>query len=516
MFEPDGADPWRITRREFLQTLAAATLAAGLSPGAAGVALAGESARFGGLPLDEDLIRKLLTAAMSRGGEFAEVYVQDSVGTDAALEEDKIRSASVGVSRGVGVRVISGLKVGYAYSDDFTPEALLRTAETAALIAGDKGSWRPVPLRPEMAKPLSPIRLPCAAAPVDRKTAMLMALNKAAHKVDSRVIQVMGRFVDSASYRLIANTDGLLVEDHDVMARLSAYAVASDGKDRRTGFYGGGGRVGMEKYEALTPETIGRTAALSAVATLGAVDARPGEQPVVLANGWSGILLHEAIGHGLEADFNRKGTSLYSGRIGQKVASELCTVIDDGTLPNRRGSFNMDDEGAAPQRKALIENGVLRGYMFDRHNAALMGGGWRSTGSGRRESFRHYPVPRMSNTFLAPGKDAPEDIIKSVKRGLFCKMFGGGQVDIANGQFVFEVAEGYLIEDGKITAPVKGANLVGIGPKALEQVVMVGADAQLDPGIGTCGKDGQSVPVGVGLPHIRLDNMTVGGAKGRG
>lgn len=509
----DSHAAWALSRREFLQTLAVTGLAAGLAPGATLQALAAAETPFGGLPLDAALIGKLLSVAMSRGGEFAEVYVEDTLGADAALDEDKIRSATVGASRGVGIRVLKGIKIGYAYSDDFAPEALLRTAETAALIAGGQGSWRPVPLQPEMARPLSPIVLNLNDTPFEKRAAALLAMNAAARGFDRRVIQVMGRLAHAATYRLVANTDGLLREDRDVMARLSAMVVSSDGKDRRTGFYGAGGRIGSEFYDRVTPEFIGRYAAESAVATLGAIDVKAGEQTVVLSNGWSGVLLHEAIGHGLEADFNRKGTSLYSGRLGQKVASELCTVIDDATLPNRRGSYNMDDEGNEPQRKVLIEKGVLRGYLFDRLNAQLMGADFASTGNGRRESFRHIPIPRMSNTFLAPGAPTKEDVIASVKQGLYCKMFAGGQVDIANGQFVFEVSEAYLIENGKITAPVKGAMLVGIGPKALENVTLVANDAELDPGIGTCGKDGQSVPVGVGLPHVRLDNMTVGAAK---
>lgn len=509
----DAHVAWAISRREFLQTLAVTGLAVGLAPGSAAQALADAGAPFGGLPLDEALLGKLLAAAMARGGEFAEIYVEDTLGADAVLDEEKIRSATIGANRGMGIRVLKGIKVGYAYSDDFSPEALLRTAETAALIAGGRGSWQPQPLRPQMARPLSPIRLSANDTPFEKRTTALLAMNAAARATDPRVIQVMGRLAHAATYRLVANTDGLLIEDRDELVRLSASTVASDGKDRRTGFYGAGGRVGIEFYDRVTPEFIGRYAAESAVATLGAIDVKAGERTVVLSNGWSGILLHEAIGHGLEADFNRKGTSLYSGRLGQKVASDLCTVIDDATLPNRRGSFNMDDEGTAPQCKVLIEKGILKGYLFDRHNAQLMGGNFASTGSGRRESFRHYPVPRMSNTFLAPGAATKDEVIASVKQGLYCKMFGGGQVDIANGQFVFEVSEAYLIEDGKITAPVKGAMLVGIGPKALENVTMVADDAELDPGIGTCGKDGQSVPVGVGLPHLRLDNMTVGSAK---
>jgi TldD protein len=503
---------WKLDRREFLHTMAAAGALAGIAPGVPSTAWAG-NVTFGGLPIDDGLIGKLLSKAMSRGGEFAEVYVEDSLGTSIKLDEDKIRSATSASSRGVGIRVISGAKVGYAYSDDFSPEALLRTADAASMIAAGKGSWAPRPLEARMAGPLSPVKINLATTDVGRKVAMLEEMNAAARGVDGRVTQVIGGLTDAAMYKLIANTDGLLVEDRDAMARLSAYVIAADGDDRRTGFYGGGGRIGLEFYDGFDPAMVGRVAANSAVATLGAEEAEAGEQTVVLANGWSGILLHEAVGHGLEADFNRKKTSLYSGRIGEKVASELCTVIDDATLPGRRGTFNVDDEGEAPQKKVLIEKGILRGYLCDRLNAKLMGEGFASTGSGRRESFRHFPMPRMSNTFLAPGEHTKDEVIGSVNKGIYCKMFGGGQVDITNGQFVFEVSEAYKIESGKVTAPLKGVTLVGIGPKALEQVTMVASDAELDPGIGTCGKNGQSVPVGVGLPHLRIDNMTVGGSK---
>jgi len=508
----DQQSVWMMSRREFLQGLAAAGVLAGLAPRAVAEAMAGET-RFGGLPLDEGLIRQLLTRAMARGGEFAEVYAQDALVNSVRLDESKIRSASVGAMRGVGVRVIKGIKVGYAYSDDFSPQALWRTADTAALIAGGAGSWTPHPLEPRMAQPLSPIRLNCSDVPVRQKVEMMLAIDETARAYDRRVTQVMAALDDATNYRLVANTEGLLAEDRDVMVRLAANVIACDGSDRRVGFFGGGGRVGFEYYETFTPVDVAKRAAQIAVSMLGAVDAPAGEQTVVLANGWSGILLHEAIGHGLEADFIRKATSLYTGKVGQRVAGEQCTVIDDATLPNKRGTFNMDDEGSPPRRKVLIENGILRGYMSDRLNAKLLDPQAQSTGNGRRESFRFLPIPRMSNTFLAPGQASPEDIIKSVKKGLYAKMFGGGQVDIANGNFVFEVAEGYLIEDGQITKPVKGAMLIGVGPVALQNVTMVGADAALDPGIGTCGKDGQGVPVGVGLPHVRIDKITVGGTR---
>jgi TldD protein len=289
--------------------------------------------------------------------------------------------------------------------------------------------------------------------------------------------------------------------------------VVAEGKggERRSGFFGGGGRVSFSHFDTFTPELVAGEAARQAIATLGAVDARAGQQTVVLAPGWSGILLHEAVGHGLEADFIRKKTSLFAGKLEQRVASDKVTVIDDGTVANSRGSINVDDEGNPGEHKVLIERGILKGYMYDDLNAKLMG--QKSTGSGRRQSFKHMPMPRMTNTYLAPGDDAPEDIIQSVKRGLYCAHFGGGQVDITNGNFVFEISEAYEIENGKLGRPVKNATLIGVGPEALKNVSMVGSDPMPDPGLGTCGKDGQSVPVGVGLPTLRIDNMTVGGTR---
>jgi TldD protein len=295
------------------------------------------------------------------------------------------------------------------------------------------------------------------------------------------------------------------------MCRLSYTAVCEDGAERHTGFHGGGGRVGFGYYDERTAEKVAAEAARMAVAQIGAVAAPAGPQTVVLSPGWSGILLHEAVGHGLEADFIAKGTSLYAGKLGERVASELCTVIDSGTIPRRRGTLNVDDEGAIAEEKVLIDKGILRGYMVDRLSAKRLG--CASTGSGRRESYQHAPMPRMTNTYLAAGPHTHDEIVTSVKRGLYCAAFGGGQVDITNGNFVFEVREGYLIEDGRLGRPVKNAMLIGTGPAALAQVSMVGDNPALDPGLGTCGKDGQSVPVGVGLPTVRIDNITVGGTN---
>ena len=457
------------------------------------------------------LVERLLAAAMERGGEFAEVYVERNVTTAVTLEEQKVKSAQSGLSQGVGIRVISGAKVGYAYSDDLDEEALFRAARTAALIAHGQGnktvnvSRAPLPSFYRVEPHLADID-------VKAKADLVIRANKAARKYDARVKQVTCTYADSTKQVLVANTNGLLAQDGQDLCRLGTGVVAFGKKnERRTGFFGGGGRVGFEHFDTFTPEQVAEEAARQAIATLGAVDVAAGPQTVVLAPGWSGILLHEAVGHGLEADFIRKGTSLFTGKVGQKVASDKVTVIDDGTMANARGSLNVDDEGNVPEFKVLIERGVLKGFMYDSLNAKLMG--QKPTGSGRRESFKHMPMPRMTNTYLAPGEDTPEDILKSVDKGVYCATFGGGQVDISNGNFVFEVTEAYEIKKGKLGKPLKGATLIGVGPEALKNVTMVGNDPKPDPGLGTCGKDGQGVPVGVGLPTVRIDNLTVGGTK---
>jgi TldD protein len=462
--------------------------------------------------LPPSTLEKVLARAMVRGGEFAELYVERAVSTAVVLEERRIRSAQIGLSQGIGVRVISHGKVGYAYSDDLDDAALFRAADTASLIADSGGaeqsfrvSRAPVPMYYRVETPLADVE-------ISKKAALVVRANKAAFAHDRRVKQVTATYADVSKAIWIANTEGRFAADNQDLCRIGVHVVAEGrGGERRTGFYGGGGRVPFNYFDTFTPEQVAREAARQACATLGAVDARAGQQTVVLAPGWSGILLHEAVGHGLEADFIRKQTSLFTGKLGQKVASDKVTVIDDGTVANSRGSINVDDEGTPGERKVLIENGVLRGYMYDAHNAKLMG--QRSTGSGRRQSFKHMPMPRMTNTYLAPGDDLPEDILRSVKRGLYCANFGGGQVDITNGNFVFEISEAYEIEDGRLGRPVKGATLIGVGPEALKRVSMVGCDPMPDPGLGTCGKDGQSVPVGVGLPTLRIEDMTVGGTR---
>jgi TldD protein len=466
------------------------------------------------LGLTDRLMERCLGEALSAGGDYADLYFEAITATSIGVDESLVKTASQGVSVGCGIRVLSGERTGYAYTDDLSPERLLHAAHTAALIASGP-SKQPFGYDAGFRETKTPSLYPVAGASVDAETAakldLVMRADRAARAFDSRIHQVRASYSDELKRILVVGSDGVYATDTQPLARLNVFVIAKDGDNVARGTSGGGGRLTLESFESgeKTPERFAREAARQAVLQLGAVAAPAGEMEVVLGPGWPGVLLHEAVGHGLEADFNRKKTSAFAGLIGQRVASSKVTVVDNGTMENRRGSLNVDDEGSATQETVLIENGILKGYLSDKLSARLMG--IASTGSGRRESYRHIPMPRMTNTYMLSGDDAPEDILRSVKRGLYAVNFGGGQVDITNGKFVFSASEAYLIEDGKITAPVKGATLVGNGPEALKYVSMVGNDLALDEGIGTCGKDGQSVPVGVGMPTIKLDKMTVGG-----
>lgn len=463
--------------------------------------------------LEPGLLSRLIGRALARGGRFAEVFVQRRRSLSLELDDGEIRTSSATVVHGVGIRVIRGAQVAYAYSDDLSKEALLACADAASHVGDGDDEAKVVPKalrfqgRPEHAEPE---RAPSDAAVFER-AALLTRVYEAARKAHPGLEKVLGGYADVDEDILIANSDGLLVADRRALCRMGVRAIVKDKDGRpRVGFQGAGSRRGLVSYQdEVTPEAIAEDAVRMALAQLGARPAPVGEQVVVLGPASSGVLLHEAVGHGLEADFIRKRSSLFTDRVGQKVASELCTVVDDGTLPGRRGSLNVDDEGTPTKRNVLIEKGVLKGYLFDRHNAELINA--ERTGNGRRQSFRYPPLPRMTNTFLESGEDDPEEIVRSVKKGLYCRAFGGGQVNISNGNFVFEVQEGYLIEDGKVTAPVQGATLVGSGPDVLDKISRVGCDGALDKGSYTCGKAGQSVPVTVGLPTVRIDGITVGG-----
>ncbi|HVG27229.1 MAG TPA: metalloprotease TldD, partial [Acidobacteriaceae bacterium] len=406
--------------------------------------------------------------------------------------------------------VLCGERTGFAYTDDLSAEKLLKAARTAALIASGPQRTRVAGFQETRTPQLYPVAGVSTDAEIAAKLELIARADRAARDFDSRIVQVRTGLNDELRRILIAASDGTFASDTQPLARLNIAVIAKGEQGTARGSSGGGGRVTLEFFTGTkSPEHFATEAARTAVLQLGAVAAPAGEMEVVLGPGWPGVLLHEAVGHGLEADFNRKKTSAFAGLIGRQVASSKVTVVDNGTMPGRRGSLNVDDEGNPTQETVLIENGILRGYLSDKLSARLMG--LPNTGSGRRESYQAIPMPRMTNTYMLAGEDAPADILKSVKRGLYAVNFGGGQVDITNGKFVFSASEAYLIEDGRITAPVKGATLVGNGPEALKYVSMVGNDLALDEGIGTCGKAGQSVPVGVGMPTIKLDRMTVGG-----
>lgn len=459
-------------------------------------------------------ISRLLGIALSKGGDYADLYFEYRINNSVSLEEQLVKSASKNISQGVGVRVNAGEQTGYAYTDEISFESIQKAAVTAACIAQGSKDIAPVNVTSQSNKyDLYPVEEYLADIPALRKVELVKAADSFARQYDKRIREVQASFLDEHKIVMIATSEGVLAGDIQPLARFGVVCIADEDGNLQMGRSGGGGRGGFSLFETtLSPQRLAEQAARQAIINLEAIDAPAGVMEVVLGPGWPGILLHEAIGHGLEADFNRKQTSAFSNLIGQKVASELCTVVDDGTLPGRRGSLNIDDEGQTTGTTVLIEKGILRGYINDRLNAHLLGVG--KTGNGRRESYQHIPMPRMTNTFMLSGNDAPEDIIRSVKKGLYAVNFGGGQVDITNGKFVFSTSEAYLIEDGKVTAPVKGATLIGNGPDALTKVAALGNDADLDMGIGTCGKDGQSVPVCVGLPTIKISEMTVGGTKG--
>ena len=456
------------------------------------------------------LIDRLLGSSLRGRVEDADIYLEYRINEELVIEESVIKKASRHVSQGAGVRAQAGTRTGYAHTDDISLRNLEEAARQARAIADRSAASGVMAIPGGTPHDLYTLAEPPIAADLERKIDLLKRIDAAARSADPRVRQVIASVTSEDLVILVATAAGFTVGDVRPLTRLNVTVIAEEHGKREVGSFGGGGRVAFDHFlEKDRWKRFAAEAARQATLKLSAVGAPAGTMTVVLGPGWPGILLHEAIGHGLEGDFNRKGVSAFAGRLGQKVASELVTVVDDGTLPNRRGSLNVDDEGTPTGRTVLIEHGVLRGFMQDKLNARLMG--MPATGNGRRESFAHPPLPRMTNTFMLAGEDDPEDIIRSVDRGLFAVTFGGGQVDITSGRFVFSASEAYLIEHGRITAPVKGATLIGNGPDVLTRVSRVGRDLALDEGIGTCGKDGQSVPVGVGLPTIRVDAMTVGG-----
>lgn len=461
--------------------------------------------------IDHEVARKLLEIALSRGGNYADLFFEYCASGGYSYDEGILKSASRAVTMGLGVRVMKGDATGYAYVEDLSFDSMARAARTAANIAdGAQGVVPPVFAtsnhRSRYAVPLLTLDVPGLD-----KRALLERADKRARAADSRVVRVDASLSEEIREVLVATSDGKFAFDSQPLMRFGVRVIAEAGGRRESGSSGGGGRIGLEYFDGRSPEWHADEAVRQALVMLDAREAPAGEMEVVLGPGDAGILLHEAVGHGLEADFNRKRTSNYTDQIGQQVASELCTVVDDATLAFSRGAVNVDDEGNVPERTVLIERGTLRGYMHDRHSAEFFR--LSPTGNGRRESFKSHPMPRMTNTLLLAGSHDPEEIIRSVKRGVYAARFGGGQVDISNGDFVFSLTEGYLIEDGKLTAPLKGVNLIGNGPEVMRRVAMLGNDMQVSDGIWTCGKEGQSVPVGVGCPTLKISAMTVGGTQ---
>ncbi|SPZ51493.1 protease TldD [Serratia quinivorans] len=446
--------------------------------------------------------------------DYADLYFQSSYHEAWVIEDGIIKDGSYNIDQGVGVRAVSGEKTGFAYADQITLNALQQSAHAARSIVRDIGNGQVHTLGEISHKALYPLLDPLQSLPREEKIALLHRVDKVARAADKRVQEVSASITGVYEQILVAATDGTLAADVRPLVRLSvSVLVEQDGK-RERGSSGGGGRFGYDYFLEIADGDVranayAKEAVRMALINLSAVAAPAGNMPVVLGAGWPGVLLHEAVGHGLEGDFNRRGTSVFSGQMGQLVASELCTVVDDGTLQGRRGSLAIDDEGVPGQYNMLIENGILKGYMQDKLNARLMG--VAPTGNGRRESYAHLPMPRMTNTYMLAGKSTPEEIIASVEYGLYAPNFGGGQVDITSGKFVFSTTEAYLIENGRITKPVKGATLIGSGIEAMQQISMVGNDLALDKGVGVCGKEGQSLPVGVGQPTLKLDMLTVGG-----
>jgi TldD protein len=465
----------------------------------------------GASAIDAALAEKLLAVALARGGDYADLFFEYRAAGGLVFDEGILKNASRGVSMGLGVRVQKGDATGYAYVERLDWDAMRRAADTAAQIASGGGAKAPVVAQSAELPRRYELETVTLDVPGIEKRKLLERAAAAAHAADARVVKVEASLSEEVREILVVTSDGTMARDTQPLVRFGVRVIAEKDGKRQEGSSGGGGRTSLGYFEGKSPEWHAREAARQAVTMLDAQEAPAGQMEVVLAPGDSGILLHEAVGHGLEADFNRKGTSNYAGKMGEPVASEVCTVVDDATLLQSRGTINVDDEGNEPHSSVLIEKGRLVGYMHDRLSAKHYK--LRPSGNGRRESFACAPMPRMTNTILLAGENDPEEILKTVKRGIYAKRFGGGQVDIANGDFVFSLTESYLVEDGKLTAPLKGVNLIGNGPDVLRRVTMLGNDVEVSDGIWTCGKDGQSVPVGVGCPTIKIASITVGGTK---
>ncbi len=459
--------------------------------------------------IDTARLQQVFGQILTHHVDYADLYFQYSRAEGWVLEEGIVKSGNFNIDQGVGVRAVSGEKTAFAYSDDISMPALTSAAQATRAIARQGVSHSVQAVKRCRGRELYMPQDPIASLKDTDKVMLLEKIESYARSIDNRVIQVIASLAGEYEVILVARSDGLMAADVRPLVRVSLQVIVEENGHREQGVAGGGGRFNYAYFTDDVLRDYAAKAVHQALVNLGAKPAPAGVMTVVLGAGWPGILLHEAIGHGLEADFNRKGSSAFSGRIGERVAADGVTVVDDGTIARRRGSLNIDDEGNPTQCTMLIENGILKGYLQDSLNARLMNAS--VTGNGRRESFAHIPMPRMTNTYMLNGDSSPEDIISSVKHGLYAVNFGGGQVDITSGKFVFSAAEAYMVEDGKISYPVKGATLIGNGPDVLKRVAMIGNDMSLDPGVGTCGKEGQSVPVGVGQPTLRIDGLTVGG-----
>ena len=507
-------------RREFLTKSSMAIAAVAVSDLWVSRVMAGEPAPMAGSLLDTYFhvtkadIGKVLAATVAKGAEFADAFFEYRISSDISFEEDIVKSARRGIVMGVGIRAVKGDQIGFAFTEDLSLASMLEAANAAAAIAADNvAKARVVGVSQIKPKNLYPISELATSAELTKKLTFIKEANAAAKAHDSKIVRVSVGFNDEVKHVAYANSDGVYWEDSQPLFMFNAFCIAEQGSRREQGYKGGGGRIGMEYFSKTKAGDIGKEAARIAIVNLGAVEAEAGVQTVVLGPAESAVLLHEAVGHGLEADFNYKKLSNYSGRVGQKVASDQCTVVDEGLFPNMRGTINVDDEGNTPQSTTLIENGILRGYMNDRISAKQLG--VKSSGNGRRQAYNHPPMPRMTNTYLRPGKYSADEILKSVKDGVYAQGFTGGQVDITKGDFTFSCSECYKIEDGKITSPLKGVTLVGNGPDVMTKVTMVGNDLKFTDGGWTCGKNGQMVPVGMGISTVKVSEITVGGTKVR-
>jgi len=463
-------------------------------------------------PFGEEDIPRLLSLAMNRGGDFAEIYFEDSRSKFIKMQENKIESTQIGYSRGAGIRVLSGEKTGYAYSDDLSSESLSQAAEVASNIANGSGSDKSYSVTPVVAPDYYSVEIYPDQVDINKKLEIIQRANEFAFSCSSKVKNVRIGYSESSRDIMVASTEGIIAKDRQNALLLWVFITVEEGDKKQTCFYGDGGRTGFEFFNTFTPESIVKIAVDRALINLEAYDAPAGPMDVVLEGRYGAILLHEAIGHGMEADFNRKNLSAYSGRLGEEIAIKAVNIYDDGSIdPKQSGTINIDDEGSAGRRTVLVEEGVLKNYMQDILNSRSMG--MALTGNGRRESFQCAPIPRMTNTVMGKGEYVPEEIISSVEKGFYAKAMTNGQVDISSGDFMFYVDEGYMIEKGKITKPVKGATLTGNGPEVLARITMVGNDFSFAPCYFTCGKDGQSVPVGFGMPTVKITDLTVGGTN---